>query len=208
MEIQRLYALLHGQQYFASMLLGSFRMRAEGSFLCQHAKARKDLSPRLRADLRPDDIDMHIWLYMIYIYLYHMIPCDSSCTSLYLWCHYTIAPYCSGADAATLVRLCVALPKAGWSVYGKVEKQHPTAGIFQFFIISNHFFKKASPWFSLISRLSGASMIRTKGEAGTGDVVEAVRHIRTLHKEPPDLPDFACLEHVSQSGVARRLLWS
>ena len=26
-------------------------------------------------------------------------------------------------------------------------------------------------------------MIRTKGEAGTGDVVEAVRHIRTLHKE-------------------------
>jgi len=29
----------------------------------------------------------------------------------------------------------------------------------------------------------GASMIRTKGEAGTGDVLEAVRHIRTLHKE-------------------------
>jgi len=29
----------------------------------------------------------------------------------------------------------------------------------------------------------GASMIRTKGEAGTGNVVEATRHIRTLHKE-------------------------
>jgi len=29
----------------------------------------------------------------------------------------------------------------------------------------------------------GASMIRTKGEAGTGNVVEAVRHIRDLHKE-------------------------
>merc|ERR1712051_199034 len=29
----------------------------------------------------------------------------------------------------------------------------------------------------------GASLIRTKGEAGTGNVVEAVRHIRTLHKE-------------------------
>merc|ERR1712113_842625 len=28
-----------------------------------------------------------------------------------------------------------------------------------------------------------ASMIRTRGEAGTGNVVEAVRHIRTLHKE-------------------------
>merc|ERR1712113_287332 len=29
----------------------------------------------------------------------------------------------------------------------------------------------------------GASMIRTKGEAGTGDIVEAVRHVRTLHKQ-------------------------
>ncbi len=29
----------------------------------------------------------------------------------------------------------------------------------------------------------GAAMIRTKGEAGTGDVVEAVRHLRTLHSE-------------------------
>ncbi len=29
----------------------------------------------------------------------------------------------------------------------------------------------------------GASMIRTKGEAGTGNVVEAVRHIRTINEE-------------------------
>jgi pyridoxal 5'-phosphate synthase pdxS subunit len=29
----------------------------------------------------------------------------------------------------------------------------------------------------------GAAMIRTKGEAGTGDVIEAVRHARTLHSE-------------------------
>merc|ERR1719353_2773112 len=29
----------------------------------------------------------------------------------------------------------------------------------------------------------GASMIRTKGEAGTGNVVEAVRHARAVHKE-------------------------
>ncbi len=29
----------------------------------------------------------------------------------------------------------------------------------------------------------GAAMIRTKGEAGTGDVVEAVRHIRTVNDE-------------------------
>ena len=29
----------------------------------------------------------------------------------------------------------------------------------------------------------GAAMIRTKGEAGTGDVVEAVRHMRTIQKE-------------------------
>jgi pyridoxal 5'-phosphate synthase pdxS subunit len=29
----------------------------------------------------------------------------------------------------------------------------------------------------------GASMIRTKGQAGSGDIVNAVRHIRTLHRE-------------------------
>jgi pyridoxal 5'-phosphate synthase pdxS subunit len=29
----------------------------------------------------------------------------------------------------------------------------------------------------------GASMIRTKGEAGTGDVVQAVRHMRTIHQQ-------------------------
>ena len=29
----------------------------------------------------------------------------------------------------------------------------------------------------------GASMIRTKGEAGTGNVVEAVRHFRTMQKD-------------------------
>ena len=29
----------------------------------------------------------------------------------------------------------------------------------------------------------GAAMIRTKGEAGTGDVVEAVRHMRTVMKQ-------------------------
>ena len=29
----------------------------------------------------------------------------------------------------------------------------------------------------------GAAMIRTKGEAGTGNVVEAVRHLRTIHSE-------------------------
>ena len=32
----------------------------------------------------------------------------------------------------------------------------------------------------------GAVMIRTKGEAGTGDVVEAVKHIRTVQKEITD----------------------
>ncbi len=29
----------------------------------------------------------------------------------------------------------------------------------------------------------GAAMIRTKGEAGTGDIVEAVRHLRTINEE-------------------------
>ncbi len=33
----------------------------------------------------------------------------------------------------------------------------------------------------------GASMIRTKGEAGTGNVVEAVRHIKTMNREIAEL---------------------
>ena len=33
----------------------------------------------------------------------------------------------------------------------------------------------------------GAAMIRTKGEAGTGNVVEAVRHIRTMNRETRQL---------------------
>jgi len=33
----------------------------------------------------------------------------------------------------------------------------------------------------------GASMIRTKGEAGTGNVIEAVRHIKTIQQEIHDL---------------------
>ena len=33
----------------------------------------------------------------------------------------------------------------------------------------------------------GATMIRTKGEAGTGNIVEAVRHIRTIVKEMKQL---------------------
>ena len=45
----------------------------------------------------------------------------------------------------------------------------------------------------------GAAMIRTKGEAGTGDIVEAVRHMRSLHQgirqlqsaRPDELPTLA-----------------
>ena len=33
----------------------------------------------------------------------------------------------------------------------------------------------------------GAAMIRTKGEAGTGDVIEAVRHMRTMNREVAQL---------------------
>lgn len=35
----------------------------------------------------------------------------------------------------------------------------------------------------------GASMIRTKGEAGTGNIVEAVRHIKTIRDEIEELAD-------------------
>lgn len=43
----------------------------------------------------------------------------------------------------------------------------------------------------------GAAMIRTKGEAGTGNVVEAVRHIRTINTE------IAKLRKMSTSGLKK-----
>jgi len=55
----------------------------------------------------------------------------------------------------------------------------------------------------------GASMIRTKGEAGTGDVVEAVRHIRTLHKEIrmlQTLDDDEVFTHAKSIGAPLDLL--
>ncbi|MEJ5359686.1 MAG: pyridoxal 5'-phosphate synthase lyase subunit PdxS [Desulfobacterales bacterium] len=50
----------------------------------------------------------------------------------------------------------------------------------------------------------GAAMVRTKGEAGTGDIVEAVRHARAVTEEiralaalsDPDLEDYARKTHV------------
>jgi len=39
----------------------------------------------------------------------------------------------------------------------------------------------------------GAAMIRTKGEAGTGNVVEAVRHIRTINEEVASLRKMAAV---------------
>lgn len=43
----------------------------------------------------------------------------------------------------------------------------------------------------------GAAMIRTKGEAGTGNVVEAVRHIRTINAE------IAALQKMSPAAVKK-----
>jgi pyridoxal 5'-phosphate synthase pdxS subunit len=55
----------------------------------------------------------------------------------------------------------------------------------------------------------GAAMIRTKGEAGTGNVIEAVRHIRTLNDEvaalakmgKPELAAWAKRERVTEELV-------
>ena len=62
----------------------------------------------------------------------------------------------------------------------------------------------------------GAAMIRTKGEAGSGDIVEAVRHMRTIQKEMKQLTvlgkeelmaeakrhqaPFALIEYVAEHG--------
>jgi len=45
----------------------------------------------------------------------------------------------------------------------------------------------------------GAAMIRTKGEAGSGDIVEAVRHMRTIVKEMKQLTVLGAEELVSES---------
>jgi pyridoxal 5'-phosphate synthase pdxS subunit len=45
----------------------------------------------------------------------------------------------------------------------------------------------------------GAAMIRTKGEAGSGNIVEAVRHIRTIMKEMKQLTVLGKEELVAQS---------
>jgi pyridoxal 5'-phosphate synthase pdxS subunit len=45
----------------------------------------------------------------------------------------------------------------------------------------------------------GAAMIRTKGEAGSGNIVEAVRHIRTIVKEMKQLTVLGAEELVAES---------
>ncbi len=55
----------------------------------------------------------------------------------------------------------------------------------------------------------GAAMIRTKGEAGTGNIVEAVTHVRTVAKEIADLKHFTVnrLEAIANSmRVPKELL--
>ena len=46
----------------------------------------------------------------------------------------------------------------------------------------------------------GAAMIRTKGEAGTGNVVEAVRHIRTVNRE---IRQLVCMPVEEVTGYAK-----
>ncbi|GFZ82274.1 pyridoxal 5'-phosphate synthase lyase subunit PdxS [Nesterenkonia alkaliphila] len=48
----------------------------------------------------------------------------------------------------------------------------------------------------------GASMIRSKGEAGTGDVIEAVRHLRTIKGE---IARLAALDEVELYAAAKEL---
>lgn len=48
----------------------------------------------------------------------------------------------------------------------------------------------------------GAAMIRTKGEAGTGNIVEAVRHIRAVNR---DIRRIQLMEHAELMAEAKRL---
>jgi len=56
----------------------------------------------------------------------------------------------------------------------------------------------------------GAAMIRTKGEAGTGDVVEAVRHARTVMgqiKQSINLPEEELMTFAKNIGAPYELVW-
>ncbi|MBI4336203.1 MAG: pyridoxal 5'-phosphate synthase lyase subunit PdxS [Chloroflexi bacterium] len=55
----------------------------------------------------------------------------------------------------------------------------------------------------------GAAMIRTKGEAGTGNVVEAVRHMRTVNaqvRKAQNMPDEELVPESKQMGCPLELL--
>jgi pyridoxal 5'-phosphate synthase pdxS subunit len=55
----------------------------------------------------------------------------------------------------------------------------------------------------------GAAMIRTKGEAGTGDVVEAVRHMRTVQdniRKLQNMPDDELMSEAKNLGAPFELL--
>ena len=56
----------------------------------------------------------------------------------------------------------------------------------------------------------GATMIRTKGEPGTGDVVQAVRHMRLIHEPDPrrgrDAPTTSCSRQAKRLQVPVELL--
>lgn len=52
----------------------------------------------------------------------------------------------------------------------------------------------------------GAAMIRTKGEAGTGNVVEAVRHLKMIKKEIHQLAEVGCSTFAEQERVPLELV--
>ncbi len=52
----------------------------------------------------------------------------------------------------------------------------------------------------------GAAMIRTKGEAGTGNIVEAVRHIRCINREIGELTSSNLEGKAKEFGVDKRLV--
>ena len=52
----------------------------------------------------------------------------------------------------------------------------------------------------------GAAMIRTKGEAGTGNIVEAVKHIRTISRELGELKDARPADAAEKMRVSEALV--
>ena len=69
-----------------------------------------------------------------------------------------------------------------------------------FLVVLGSFVNKACRSCPVIHLMTGAAMLRTKGEAGTGDVVEAVRHARSVNSS---IKQICCMDKTQLYSYAK-----